>query len=447
MSHSGETEKLAGFVVEASFDRFPEEVVAMSKKGFLDWIGVTLQASKARAPAILIDLAGELGGGERASILGCGKKTTVLNAALVNGTMSHVLDYDDAYEKTRNHTSAPLIAAILAVAESRGMSGRDMIAAYITGFEVSTRIGLALGRRYYENGWHATAVLGRFGAAAGAGRLLGLNLEQTINALGLAATQAGGIRSVFGTMGKSFHSGKAAMDGTLSAMLAQRGFTGPAGVLDKDSEFTKIFTSEYRAAHLTEGFYETYHILTNSFKRHAACLLLHPVIEGLMLIVDEWADRPEKIDLIELSVAPLCKAVTDRPCAYTGTEGKFSIQFCSALILTKRKAGHKEFDDSVVQTQGFKELMGKVHIKSSDTLKESEADIAVYTSRGTYAKHVSTFRGRPEGPLDFEDIAGKFTELSHDILPGKSIRAIVECVKNMESLAHAEDLVSLCCNR
>lgn len=447
MPNSKKTEEIARFIVQASFDRFPEEVVEISKKGFLDWIGVTLRATVNPTSDILIEFVRELGGGRQASILGRGIKTTVLNASLVNGAMSHLLDYDDAHEGTRSHISAPLIPAILAIAESGGMSGRDMIAAYVVGFEVSTRIGLALGRRYYEDGWHATPILGRFGAAACAGRLLGLSPDQLLNALGLAATQAGGIRSVFGTMGKSFHAGKAAMDGVISAMLAQRGFTGPTDVLDGNTEFTKIFTNEYDAECLTEGLFKTYHILTNSFKMHAACLLLHPVIEGSIFIANEWKERPEDVDRIEVTVAPLCRTITDRPRASTGIEGKFSIQFCTALALTKGKAGFGEFSDPIIQDPTFRKLMGKVRISSNAALKESEADVVVYTSKERYARHVSNFKGRQGITLGFSDIAEKFAELSRNVLADESAKAIVESVRNLESLTHAEKLVLLCCKR
>lgn len=186
---------------------------------------------------ILIELVEEMGGRKQASILGHGIKTNVLNAALVNGTMSHVLDYDDAHSGTRSHPSAPLIPALLSVCEYKGGSGDELVTAFITGFEVSTRIGLALGNAYYDSGWHATSILGRFGAAAGVGKLLNLDAKQLANAFALAGTQAGGLRRVFGTMGKPFHAGKAAMDGMLSALLSQ-GFYSPEGYSRRETEFS-----------------------------------------------------------------------------------------------------------------------------------------------------------------------------------------------------------------
>jgi 2-methylcitrate dehydratase PrpD len=145
----------------------------------------------------------------------------------------HVLDYDDAHSGPRTHPSASLIPALLSVAEHSGLPGASRITAFVLGFEITIRVGLALERKYYDAGWHPTSVLRRFGAAAGVGKLLNLDVRQLCSAFGLAATQAGGLRDVFGTMGKPFHAGKAAMDGALSALLAQKGFRVPEDILNE----------------------------------------------------------------------------------------------------------------------------------------------------------------------------------------------------------------------
>ncbi len=443
---SGVTEAVSRYIAESSFENLSEEVVEVAKCALLDWIAVTLGAVKEPAAGILIDLIGEQGGEKQASILGSGIKTTALNAAFVNGTMSHILDYDDAHTQTRNHTSAPLAPAVLAIAESRGLSGREWLTAYIAGFEVSSRIGLALGRRYYEEGWHATSILGRFGAVAGACRLLGLNAAQVEHALGLAATQTGGIRSVFGTMGKPFHAGKASMDGMLSAMLSQRGFTGPRGVLDADSEYVSIFSGEYEPRYITEDLGRNEHILTNSFKLHAACLLLHPVIDGLLSIRREQALKPERIDRIELEVAPLCLSVTDKPKLIDALEGKFSVYFCSALAIAKGKAGSGEFSDATMHDPVIQALMKKVTVESRPLLGETESGVTVYTSDGSrYEKHVSNFQGGPGRRPGFDDILSKFRDMAWDAAMEDGTERIGACVRELETLNDMRDLMSLCC--
>ncbi|MCK4795098.1 MAG: MmgE/PrpD family protein [Desulfobacteraceae bacterium] len=446
MAFSSPTDEISRLIVEASFDDFPAEVVDAAKLSLLDWTAVTLGGTHEPSTKILIDLIKELGGERQASILGRGIATTTLHAALVNGTMAHTLDYDDAHSETRNHTSAPLVPALLAIAEQKEMSGQDLITAYIVGFEVSTRIGLALGKRYYENGWHATSILGRFGAAAGAAKLLGLNTRQVKNALGIAATQTGGIRGVFGTMSKPFHAGKAAMDGMLSAMLAQRDFSGPKGILDDNSDYVRLFSEEYDSVHLSKKPGRNYHVLGNSLKLHAACLLLHPIIDGLLAIKTEFDFKPETIQRIKLEVAPLCLTVTDKPSIVDGAEGKFSLHFCAALAVMRGKVGSNEFTETMVNDPGIRNLMQKIEVKCNASLKETEADVVVYLAKDRrLAKHVSAPRGDPRKPLTFAEIEEKFKDLNRQVISEERIGEIAAAVATVEKMSNIAILVRLCC--
>ena len=264
------TEKLSRFVVQFRIEDIPEEVIEASKKCFLDWVGVAIGGMKDHSVKIVVNLLKEMGGKKQASVLGYGFKTTLLNAALINGMMSHVLDYDDAHSGSRSHPSSPLIPALLSISEYRKLTGRDLVTAFVLGFEVGTRIGLALGKTYYERGWHATSILGRFGSAVGVGKLLRLNPKQLACAMGLAATQTGGLRRVFGTMGKPFHAGKASMDGMLSALLASRGFHAPEDILDGKSNFLEMFSEGYDPNPITQGLGKDYEVLKDSFKPYAA---------------------------------------------------------------------------------------------------------------------------------------------------------------------------------
>ena len=319
------------------------------------------------------------------------------------------------------------------------------MAAYAVGAETSTRIGLTLGSAYYEKGWHATSILGRFGAAAAASRLLGLNRSQVMNALGLAATQCGGMRSAFGTMAKPFHVGKAAMDGMISAMLARRGFTGPANVLDSHSEFGRLFSADHDAALLTHALGRRYHILANSFKPHAACLLLHPAIDGLLSLKAEHNIVPRMIEKIELEVAPLCLSVTDKPKVASGMEGKFSIQFCSALAMARGKVSSGEFRDPAVGDPDIRNLMQRVAVRSSAALLETETNIVVHTTNGLrYTRRVSVPKGDPKNPLTFDEILKKFKDINSETFSDERIEDIAESVRNLDELPNIATLVGLC---
>jgi len=445
MENKNITERLAQFVADSRMEDFPTEVIEAGKKCLLDWIGVAFGGMKDPSVKIMIDLMKEMGGKGQASLLGYGVKTNVLNAALINGTMSHALDYDDAHSGSRSHPSAPLIPAVLSVAEWRRQSGSEWIAAFIAGFEVSTRIGLILGKSYYESGWHATSILGRFGAAAGAGRLLRLNERQLATAFGLAATQAGGLRRVFGTMGKPFHAGKAAMDGILSASLSQRGFTAPEDVLDGKPSFLDMFFREGESIQTVEGLGKDWQVLKDCFKPYAACLLTHPLMDGLIWIKNQYPIYPHLIEEVHLEVAPLCLSVTDNPSPKDGLEGKFSLYFCAAVAMLHGQGKNSLFTDEGVQDPLVKDLMGKIKARANPALKETEANVKVRLKNGTeFSRDVSFPKGDPRNPLTFDEIEEKFRDLVEPLLPKKRMDQLVEMIHGLESLQDVGKLMKLC---
>ena len=445
MQHTSVTSELSNFITKTAFDDIPLEIVEAGKTFILDWIAVTLGAVKEPSSRILIDSMAEIGGKEQASVLGYGFKTSTLNASFVNGTLSHTLDFDDAHDQTRNHTSVPILPVLMALGEYKGASGKDLITAYVIGFEASSRIGLAMGRGYYESGWHATSVLGRFGAVAGASRLLGLDRCQTARAMGLAATQAGGVRAVFGTMAKPFHAGKAAMDGLLSVLLCKRGFTAPENILDEEKGFFELFSSESDRNQLVFALGETYHILGNSLKPYAACLLTHPVIDGLISLKKQYGLSPESVAEIRLEVAPLNFKVTDNTDPGDSLEAKFSLQYCAVLGLSEGKVGHRQFSDHFLREPGMRALMGKVKVMVNESFKETQANVMVKTDAGKeYRKYVLAAKGDPKNPLTFDEVIAKFEDLASGVIPEEKIRRIIEKVEHLERVKQIGSILGLC---
>ena len=440
------TETLSKFAVQSQMEDFPEEVIETSKKCFLDWIGVTIGGMKDPSVGILVDLITEMGGRKQATVLGYGMKTSILNAALINGIMSHVLDYDDAHSESRSHPSSPLIPALFSMSEYKKMRGRDLITAFVLGFEVGTRIGLALGKTYYELGWHATSVLGRFGSAVGVGKLLRLNPKQMACAMGLAATQAGGLRRVFGTMGKPFHAGKASMDGMLSALLASRGFSAPEDVLDGKSNFLEIFSGGYDPNRITQGLGRKYQVLKDSFKPYAACLLIHPAIDGLIWMREQGGFELDSVDQIDLEVSPLCMTVTDNPDPKNGLDGKFSIYFCAALALAEGRVQEGQFTQEKMKDRRVREFMKKMKVRGLDSLKETEAHVVIkLKDRGRLDRRVLTPKGDPENPMSFDEISYKFRSLTQDLLSDRQMDQIIHVVHNLERIEDPSTLLKLCC--
>ncbi len=196
---------------------------AWTASAFVDTVGCTLAGIQQDGPQILLRVPGIATAPGPALIHGTNRRTSVLDAALVNGTASHALDYDDVAGSMGGHPSVMLIPALIPLAEMLDSSGRDLVTAYVAGFETACRIGRGVHHHHYEKGWHPTATLGIFGTVAGAARLLHLSIDQTAIALGMAASFAAGLKANFGTMTKPLHVGHAVRDGVFAALMAQRG--------------------------------------------------------------------------------------------------------------------------------------------------------------------------------------------------------------------------------
>jgi len=231
-----ETQTLGRFAAEFPTERIPADVQHLSARCMLDYLGTVLGAWDEPTVQIARAVAEEEGGAAQASLLG-GGYSSALQAATVNGIAAHVLDFDDTHEPTILHGTSPVLSAALAAAEWVGASGADLLAAHAIGFEIAARVALAVNPEHYDQGFHVTGTAGTFGAAAAAGRILGLDAEQMANALSVAAAQAAGLREMFGSMSKSLHAGKAAGNGLYAVLLARRGWVSASEGLE-DPEAT-----------------------------------------------------------------------------------------------------------------------------------------------------------------------------------------------------------------
>jgi len=228
----GVTQDLARFAAETPSGRLPKSVVHAAKRAAINALGVALFSSQDPALRILLDLFAEEGGAPRATVWGAATRTSATNAALANGFGAHLEDYDDTHFPTLVHVSAPTLPAAWAAAEIAGASGRDLLTAVALGIEVCSRVCLAFHPWHYDEGWHITGTLGVFGAAAAAGRILGLDARSMARAFGIAGAQSAGVREGFGTMTKPLHAARAAQAGLTAALLAADGFTAPESILE-----------------------------------------------------------------------------------------------------------------------------------------------------------------------------------------------------------------------
>ncbi|MCE7929595.1 MAG: MmgE/PrpD family protein [Chloroflexi bacterium CFX7] len=357
------TRMLAEKVSAIRFEELPPEVVFLARQCLLDWMGVTLGGFNEPLAGILRADALEQGGHPQATLIGSGERVTTAQAALVNGAASHALDFDDVHLGMSGHPSVPVIPGLLALAEQRRATGRDFVAAFVAGFEMECRVGALVMPGHYQAGFHATGTLGTFGAAAACAHLMQLDADQWRNALGIAGAQAAGLKSMFGTMCKPFHAGKAAANGLLAASLAARGFTSNADVLETAQGFGATQTGTLSPERALRGLGEDYAIRGTLFKYHAACYGTHETIEGVLRLREENGLDAAKVDAVDLLVPPGHLAMCNIPEPATALEGKFSLRFTAALALAGRGSSEAAFTDEAVHDPALVALRDRVTVR------------------------------------------------------------------------------------
>ena len=328
------TRILAGKASALSYNELPAPVRELARQCALDYLGVALAGAEDPLVHILLDEMTEAGGSPQSSIIGHNAPLPALSAALVNGAAAHALDYDDVNMAMPGHPSVAILPGLLALAELKGSPGSEVITAFVAGYETACRVGATLQPGHYNLGFHATSTVGSFGAAAACARLLGLDVEMTAMALGIAGTQAAGLKSQFGTMCKPFHAGKAAQNGLLAARLAARGFSSRTDIVECVQGFALThgpdFVPEASLAAPEAGF----HVLANLFKYHAACYFTHAPIECARRLRDEHQLTPHMITGIAIRIDASCDRVCNIPVPVDGLQSKFSLRQTVAMALS-----------------------------------------------------------------------------------------------------------------
>ena len=409
--------------------------IRWAKHCLLDWLGVTLAGTKDPLVDILVDdaiFSGETG---QAPILGRDTRTTQSFAAMINGAASHALDYDDVNKRLHGHPTVPVLPALLAVAEQNGASGRDLLEAFCVGYEVECLIGEMMGLAHYDHGWHATATVGTFGAAAGASRLLGLDANQASMAIGIAGTQAAGLKSMFGTMCKPLHAGKAAMNGLMAARWAGRGFTSRNDVLECLQGFGLTQSTEFTPLSIRPVAKALYAVEQNLFKYHAACYLIHSSIEAANSLRDKYEFTPADIETISTHVAPGHRSVCDIPEPKTGLEVKFSIRHCIAMALSGLDTSDDNaYTDEIASRDDLKALRRKVDVDATALDNRYAAKLNIKLMNGLELSTTADV-GLPATDLDAQEarLVDKFTRLPTPVIgQGRAVTA-VNLVRDLEN--------------
>jgi 2-methylcitrate dehydratase PrpD len=414
MAENGFTRKLAAFVVNTS--EIPSWAFDHAKVAFMDWVAVTFGGKDDPLVIKLMDFCTQMGGAKQATIIGHGVKMDVMQAALINGSASHALDYDDTLVSFLGHPSVTLFPALLALAEWKGRSGKDFLDAYLIGLQAGGAVGACASLDHYMAGWHATSTLGHLAAAAGCSRLLGLDEQQTVYALGIGGTQSSGLKRVFGTMCKPFHAGRAAQSGLMAAMLARKGFTSAEDILEGPQGFFECLKGKANDD-IAGMLGMTWDVINLSQKYHASCHATHSPLEAAMNLVNDERLALSEIKSICIHSSQLALDAAGKREPASGLEGKFSISYCVANALLRSQTGTQAFSDEMVRDPEIRRLMEKITVVHDPEMKALEAVVEIETMDGrTFRGFSDILQQNPPYEIKRERVQNKFQDLCEPIM-------------------------------
>jgi len=432
-------------VAALSWKALPSEAVRWAKVGILDMVGVTLAGSREEAPRLL---AGTLDPGPGPSpVFGMKKRVGVLDAALINGTSSHALDFDDTNNTMGGHPSVPVLSALFALAHEERFSGRDFVTAYVAGFEAECKVALAVNFHHYTKGWHPTATLGTFGAAAGAAKLLRLSEHQTAVALALAASFASGIKANFGTMTKPLHVGHCARNGILAARLARSGFTANAGsVFEHEQGFLEVFNGPgtYDVERAMKAWAAPLDIVRPGIgiKQYPCCASTHPAIDAMLEIGARRRMDPAEVERIDAWVHARRLKHTNRPRPASGLDAKFSLQYVLARALLDRAVGLPHFQDESWREARIAALLPRIHVAPYDETQFPRdnhfgGEVRIMLRDGSVeSARVEQALGRTsDNPVPPERLRRKFELCAQGVLRDEAIGPVADAIGAIDMLA------------
>jgi 2-methylcitrate dehydratase PrpD len=435
------TRTLARFVVKHEASSVPQPVRHEAARSFLNWVGCAVGASRHETIECALAALKQFSGPPEATVLGRDDRLDMLHAALMNGITSHTFDFDDTHLKTVIHPSGPVGSAILALAERSAVSGNAFLHAFILGVEVECRIGNAVYPEHYDVGWHITGTAGVFGAAAAAGKLLGLNEQQMVWALGIAATQSSGLREMFGTMCKPFHPGNAARNGLLAALLAEQNFTSSNQGIEAKRGFAHVLSTAFKPGQIIDGLGETWEISLNTYKPFACGIVIHPIIDACIQLRNEHGLKPENIESIEAQVHPLVLELTGKKTPQVGLEGKFSVYHSAAVAIIHGAAGEAEYSDACVRDSRVVGLRDRVSAVVDKAMHEDQTRVAIRLKNGkTIEKYVEHAIGSLGRPMTDADLEAKFRRLTNGILTPSECDRLMRLCWNVGKLKEVREV-------
>lgn len=448
----GLTESLAQFAARTKKEGIPPGVLKAAKRHFIDTLGVALGASKSAIAGILSKVVARREGGESSLWDGSGRAGAA-EAAWVNGTLAHALDFDDGgVALTPMHPSSPVLPAVFALAEARALSGMDALCAYVVGVEVECKLANLASLRHYERGWHATSVLGALGSTAASSSLLNLAPERICHALGMAASMAGGLRANFGSMTKPLHAGEAARNGLLAALLAEKGFTANPAILEAENGFAHVFDlgESMARAEISDRLGKPFHLLSPgiAIKRFPSCTATHLCLEALFELRKLHRFLPDQIEKVECGLHELDFGVLVRPAKIeTPEEARFSLEYVMAAAILDGELSLRHFTEASIQRENIQALMRRIGVYVPPELQGPESRknrfglVKIHLRDGSLVSRRATkIRGHPPHLLSDEEVDRKFLDCVIPVLGSEKAGTLLASLHELEKARHVGEL-------
>jgi len=443
---------LATFIERNDVARIPADAIASAQIAAVDCLGCMLAGAATETTRIMLDVVAGAGARGNASVIGTTKRVSMQSAALINGVAGHALDYDDINWSLMGHPSVAILPAALAVAEAKGRSGRELIAAFALGIEICGKLGRWANPALYEKGWHATSAIGVIGAAAAAAKLLGLDARRTAMALGIAASQGAGLRRNFGSMTKPFHAGNAARAGVMAAELASGGFTADITALEGRFGWFDALSARAKPTpqELADSLGKPWDVEDPGMllKLYPACGATHCAIDAMLELRNEARFGADDVEAIHCASHPMAPQMLLHSRPQTGLEGKFSMQFCLSVAAVDGQPGLRHFSQTWTGDQRIKRLVERVVFEeranlaqapSADSLP-SEVSVALRDGR-KLQRLVTVPRGDPRKPLSTDERARKFRECASYVMTPRASGAAWHALNAMADASTVGDVI------
>ena len=442
------TAELGKFIAGLRYEDIPQDALPFIHTGFTDCVGVMIAGAREPAAQLLMAVLAPSGG--EATLLFGDRRASALDAAWINGTAAHALDFDDVAH--RGHPSAVLVPAILAEAEAIGASGRQMVLAYAAGYETWAELVRRDTDPQHKKGWHPTSIFGAIGAAAACASLRKLDAVQATCALAIGASQSAGLVSNFGTMTKPFHAGRAAHAGVVSVRLAAAGFTGALDALEHAPGFlTAVSLADHidLESRMEAGVHWKLPINRISVKKYPLCFCTHRALDGMLDLLQADRLNPDLVKRVTVSISRRAATVLRTHAPQTALEAKFSIEFAMASALIAGRAGFSELTEDFVCRPDVQAMMKRVTVTPDD--REDSAGYAIYdqvtieTSEGRDldSGQITRVRGGPDSPLQRDELWEKFEDCVKVSGVHVPARKLFDCLMSLDQLPHVRGLPGL----